>query len=284
MTRIMVNGLYLNVEIGGTGEPLLLLHGFMGSSQSWAEQRIAFEGSHKVITLDLPGHGFSDSPTNPTRYQIDRVSASLDTILDQLELGSVHLLGYSMGGRVAQHFALTYPHRVRSLLLESTSPGLADPAERQARIASDAALAEKIEREGLEAFVAYWSQLPLFASQANLPAHIRADQWSQRLQNNVGGLANSLRGLSTGAQFPLWDRLNELTAPTLLIVGALDSRYTQTGQQMAKAIPTVQIAVVPNAGHNVHLEQPAVFNQLVLDHLKHASIEPSEDTTKPTRR
>ena len=169
-----------------------------------------------------------------------------------------------MGARVALHLALAAPERVAGLVLESGSPGLADESERSARRASDEALAATIERDGVQAFVAHWEQLPLFASQQALPDEARAALHRQRLHNSVQGLAHSLRGMGTGAQVPLWSRLGEIDVPALLIAGALDEKYCQIGRAMAGAMPRARLAVVPSAGHAVHLERPDEFVRLVV--------------------
>ena len=267
MSRLNINDLHFNVEMQGSGEPLILLHGFMGSTRTWDRHLPAFSNHAQVIAVDLLGHGLSDVPPTPARYQMERCTIDLAAIFDHFGLNSVHLLGYSMGGRVALSFAAAYPDRVRSLVLESSSPGIAHPAERASRVARDEAQAEQLERDGLAAFVDYWEKLPLFTSQASLPDAIRANLRSHRMQNSVIGLANSLRGLGTGVQPSLWDRLAGLDMPSLLIVGALDAKYLEIGQAMTGRLPKARLAIVPEAGHTVHLEQPDRFDRLVLDHL-----------------
>jgi 2-succinyl-6-hydroxy-2,4-cyclohexadiene-1-carboxylate synthase len=264
MPRIGVNGVQLNIEISGSGMPLVLLHGFTGSARSWLQHISALSEQHQVIAVDLLGHGQSDSPDDSARYSIECCTHDLSALFNQLGLERFYLLGYSMGGRVALHFALTYPERLAGLILESASPGIADPQERQARLNSDIALAERIERDGLEAFVDYWERLPLFASQAALPPGVREQMRRERLANNPDGLANSLRGLSTGAQPSLWDRLPELRVPTLIIAGAFDEKFTQIGKAMATAIPNAQIEIVQDADHTIHLTQPEQFRLLIL--------------------
>jgi 2-succinyl-6-hydroxy-2,4-cyclohexadiene-1-carboxylate synthase len=154
--------------------------------------------------------------------------------------------------------------------LESSSPGIADAAERQARVVADEALAESIEREGLEAFVERWERLPLFASQASLPEDTRARLHAQRLRNDPLGLANSLRGMGAGRQESLWDRLAWLYVPTLLIAGELDAKYCALASQMATALPNAQAVIMPGVGHAVHLEQPQSFAKNVLEFLRRA--------------
>jgi 2-succinyl-6-hydroxy-2,4-cyclohexadiene-1-carboxylate synthase len=176
-----------------------------------------------------------------------------------------------MGARVALNLAVNASDRVRMLILESGSPGLADPAERAHRIRADEALADRIEREGVPAFVRAWEQLPLFASQARLPADVRASLRAQRLRNNPRGLANSLRGMGAGRPAPLWDRLSRLEVRTLLLAGELDEKYRDLAERMARLLPAARGAVIPGAGHAVHLEQPAVFDAEVTKFLKRAT-------------
>jgi 2-succinyl-6-hydroxy-2,4-cyclohexadiene-1-carboxylate synthase len=267
MMKVVVNGVQLNVETAGSGPPLVLLHGFTGSSANWQSHVAVFTQRFQTVAIDLPGHGESDSPADPARYRMEHCVEDLISVFNQLNLGRVNLLGYSMGGRVALHVAAAHPERIRALALESASPGLADPAESAARVVSDEALADFIEREGLEAFVDKWERLPLFASQSRLPESVRAELRAQRLRNSPRGLANSLRGLGTGAQSPLWDRLPDLRASTLLIAGELDQKFTAIARRLAELLPVARLEVVPEAGHTVHLERPAAFDQLVLDFL-----------------
>jgi len=265
--QLQVNDITLNVEQSGAGHPLLLLHGFTGSAATWSPLSARFAPTFRTIALDLIGHGRSDSPPDAQRYQIEHCVADLLAVLDALNIERADVLGYSMGGRVALHLAAAAPGRIGALVLESSSPGIADQAERAARIASDDALAGSIERDGIAAFVERWERLPLFASQAALSAAIRTRLRAQRLQNDPRGLANSLRGMGAGRQPPLWDRLATLDIPTLLIAGQLDAKYRGIAHQMALALPDVRTVIVPGAGHAVHLEQPNAFIQNVLEFL-----------------
>lgn len=266
--HIRINGVSIGVEERGSADqpPLVLLHGFTGSAASWDRHLDTFAsyGFH-VIALDMLGHGQSDAPTDPRRYTIEQCQADIVAVLDTLGVckGEAILLGYSMGGRIALYTA--FSDFFRALILESASPGLGDALERELRRINDASLATKIERGGMEAFVEYWENLPLFASQQRLPYAQRQALHEQRLWNNPLGLANSLRGVGTGVQPALQERLTTLSVPVLLIAGILDTKFCTIAQQMAQSLPHAQIHIVPGTGHTVHLEQPELFDSIVKD-------------------
>jgi 2-succinyl-6-hydroxy-2,4-cyclohexadiene-1-carboxylate synthase len=158
-----------------------------------------------------------------------------------------------------------YPHRFSHLILESASPGLANDVERQARNRQDRELADCIEAQGIEAFVARWEQLPLWASQQQLSPEIRQQLHHQRRQNNPVGLANGLRGMGTGAQPSLWAQLPELKISTLLLAGELDPKFVAINEQMAALLPDARLQVIPGAGHTVHLERPSAWQHTLTD-------------------
>ncbi len=252
----------------GVGPPLLLLHGFTGSADEWDELIPRLAPLRTTLAIDLIGHGRSAAPADPERYTMERCVADLLALLDAQGVGQCDLLGYSMGGRVALHLAAAAPERVGRLILESASPGIADPSERAARAASDAALAARIEAEGLDWFVDHWAAIPLFASQRGLPEAERAALRERRLRGSAQGYANSLRGMGAGRQASLWGRLHELAQPSLLISGELDVKYVATGEQAAALLPRARHVVVPAVGHTVHLEARERFAELVVGFLE----------------
>ena len=272
MTRIGVNGVHLNVEVSGEGPTLLLLHGFSGSAATWAPHVEAWRG-FATVAVDLLGHGASDCPADRRRYRMERCLEDLVALLDHLDVRRAAVLGYSMGGRVALRLALHAPERLWALVLESASPGIEDASEREARARSDADLAEVVEREGVEAFVVRWQALPLFASQARLPAAVREELRRQRLGNDSRGLAGSLRGMGAGRQEPVLARMGDIRKPVLVIAGALDDKYCGLARRMAAALPCARTEIVPDAGHAVHLERPEAFAGAVRGFLESACRE-----------
>lgn len=262
------DGLLLHVERAGDGPPLVLLHGFTGATTTWTPLLPRLAGEHTTIAIDLPGHGRSSAPANPDRYALTRVAGDLLRVLDALGIDRVALLGYSMGGRAALRAALRAPDRVAALVLESTSPGIPDLARRAERRAADRALADEIVRDGVPAFVSRWEALLLWASQHALPASARERLRAQREANDAAGLANSLRGAGAGEDEPVLAKLGGFASPVLLVAGALDSVYVAAGSEMARAFPNARLAVVPDAGHAVHLERPDELTAAVLEFLR----------------
>jgi len=233
----------------------VLLHGFTGSSESWVRgitEGLASAGLPPAL-VDLPGHGREAGHGDPP----DATLGSALELVARAGSWPADLIGYSMGARIALHFAAAHPERVRRLVLESGSPGLASESERAARRDTDEALAARIVEEGVEAFVTHWESQPLFETHLSLDPEARARQRAIRVRNDPLGLASALRALGTGTLPSLWDRLSSLTTPTLLLVGALDHKFVDIAEEMAATMPDARVVVVPEAGHSVHLEQPA---------------------------
>ncbi|MFQ5665619.1 MAG: 2-succinyl-6-hydroxy-2,4-cyclohexadiene-1-carboxylate synthase [Candidatus Binatia bacterium] len=276
MSQLSVNGVSLHVTIRGHGESLVLLHGFTGSGALWAPQVALWQRSFRTIAVDLLGHGRSDAPADARRYRMERCVADLAALLTHLAVEQACWLGYSMGARVALAFAVAHPQRVRALVLEGVAPGIDDPLERRARIAHDEALADRLERDGIEPFVDSWMQQPLLASQSRLGPDAVAAARAARCASSPIGLANSLRGMGTGAQPPLWAQLPSLGAPVLLIVGEEDRKFRGIAEAMAARLPHAAIAIVPHAGHAAHLENAAAFNEHVLGFLRQAPKTPKD--------
>lgn len=247
---------------------IVLLHGFTGSAESWTKEHRGplEEAGCAIVAPDLPGHG---------RRGGDRSSAcNLDVALDVVraavsgaaEKGGVrpYLVGYSMGGRIALHFAARFPESIAGLVLESSSPGLEEERDRAVRRDADAALADRLEREGIVGFVDAWEALPLFASQRRLSPETLSAQRARRLSSDPWGWAAALRGMGTGKLGSLWASLPDLALPTLVLVGREDRKFVDIGTRMGERLPSVRLEVIEGVGHNVHLEAPARWADAVL--------------------
>lgn len=248
---------FYRIEKKGEGEPVLFLHGFTGTGDTWKE--IASSIPCHAVMPDLAGHG----RTLPATFNLEAEAKAMKQIMDDAEILSFHVVGYSMGGRLALALAILYPTSVRSLVLESASPGLDTEAERELRRQSDEKLAQKIEQDGIETFVDFWEKIPMFETQKSLPAPIRESVRRERLSQSTSGLASSLRGMGTGAQKSYWNRLHELTMPVLLLTGTLDQKFTNIARRMKTSIPNCKWIEFDGAGHAVHVEQREKFGTIV---------------------
>ncbi len=271
MSAVWLDGLRWEVRVRGAGAPVLLLHGFTGRGSGWADHATALARSFRVIVVDLPGHGRSGIPTGPGRASVERTAGDLAAILQRTGSAPAHVVGYSLGARIALRLAIDAPDTIRRLVVESPSAGIASEIDRAARRAADEKLAVRLEAEGIVPFVDAWQRQPVFASHARSSAARRRRLRSERLRNRPAGLAASLRDAGQGSMEPLHRRLGEISAPTLVIAGALDPTGLDRARIVAGTIEGARLEVVAEAGHTPHLETPEIFRSLTLAFLKEES-------------
>lgn len=237
--------------------PILALHGFMGTGADW--QPVAERLASPVIAPDLPGHGTAVGLAK-SAYTMDAASDALVAALDVRQLESVVVAGYSMGGRLALHFALLHPERVAGLALISASPGLPTEVERVARRQLDVERAEAIQQD-LPAFLDQWYRAELWGGP---PKVVRRQLVERRMPNDPVELARSLRGMGTGVQPWHGDRLREIGVPGVVVAGARDAKYVALARTMA-ARSSLRPVIVPDAGHALLTEAPAAVAACLSD-------------------
>ena len=235
----------LGVQRHGSGPIVVWLHGFTQTKDSAHSFRSILAGTNELVTLDLPGHGENASIQATLGETADLLASSLTR-------EPIVLAGYSFGARVALHFALAYPERLRGLVLLSATRGMEQQRERDERRQRDEELAERIERVGVESFLDEWLALPLFATLPDDPVERAARSSDAR------GLANSLRRAGTGTQQWLAPQLATINVPTLALSGELDEKFTREAAAIAAAMADSDVAVVTGAGHAAHLERPGL--------------------------
>lgn len=236
----------------GDGPAFLWLHGFTQTRAAAAPFRSILAGTSTVVTPDLPGHGESAGIHGS-------LPETAELLAHQILTPPSAVGGYSFGGRVALHLALAAPQEVSRLVLVSASLGSADPVERAARRDSDNALAAHIRAVGSEQFLAEWLSLPLFAT-------LRPELVSAR-STDAEGLASSLEHSGTGTQEYLGDAVSRLTMPVLVLCGERDTKFVAAAHEICERVPNASLAVVPDAGHALHLERPEVAAAMVRDFL-----------------
>ena len=239
--------------------PIVALHGFTGSGEDFGPLAPLLE--REFLAPDLPGHGGAQASMSAASYSMERAVGGLAELLDRRAAAPAVfmrpvLLGYSMGGRIALSFAAAFPERLAALVLVGASPGLADEEARAARRAADSALADRIEAEGVLAFAERWAKHPIIASQARITQPYLREMRRRRLGNRPWGLANSLRGVGTGAMPSVWGALPDLRVPTLLLTGEEDLKFRGIAREMRALMPEARHEVIPGAGHCAHLERP----------------------------
>jgi len=260
----------LHFERSGRGPALMILHGYTGSAGSMCGVAQALSAEYETIVPDLPGHGRSVGRA-ADEYGFECCVRDLVATLESAGHRRAHWLGYSMGARLALGCAVRYPGSVASLVLIGARAGIADEGAREARRREDEARAQRIEADGVEAFVDDWMAMPLFATQRRLGPAFAEEQRRARLANDAHELAASLRGLGLAAQPPLFDALAHVTVPVLLVAGELDPVFVTAGRDIAARMPAAETCEIAGAGHAVHLEQHGAFVRVATDFLHRAS-------------
>ena len=249
----------LHAETAGDpdGTPIVLLHGFTQTGRLWGEFGRILARTHRLVLVDLPGHGGSSAVAVDLRDGAELVAETARVALG--DDGPFDLLGYSLGSRFALHLALGRPGQVARLVLIGATAGMEDPAAASARRERDEELARSLETSGdVGAFLRRWLRAPMFAGLADSESGV-----AERMRNTPGGLASSLRLAGTGTQSPLWGRLAGMASPTLALAGSSDARFAAHAGRLASTLPAAVHSLVPGARHAAHLHQPAVTARLV---------------------
>jgi 2-succinyl-6-hydroxy-2,4-cyclohexadiene-1-carboxylate synthase len=238
---------------------LVLLHGFTQTGRLWGPFGEALAQHFTLIGIDLPGHAGSDSIRADLPTTAELVT---DCVVAAIGPDPCHLLGYSLGARVALHVALQDSLAVRRMVVIGATGGIPDANIRQQRRQRDEAAAAELESSpsaDIEPFIDRWISGPMFAGLG------ASAQREERLRNSAAGLASSLRLAGTGTQAPLWDELASIPTPILALAGTDDARFCALALHLTRVLPNGAATFVPGGGHAVHLAQPATTARLV-DH------------------
>ncbi len=237
---------------------VVALHGF--TLHGGMYEHLAAVVDTTIAAPDLPGHGRSTITPITTRTAVDAVADLLETIRPQPVL-----LGYSQGGRIALHVAITYPKLVSSLILIGTSPGLPDRARKLREVADDG-LASRIERIGTERFIEEWLANPLLTTDS-LAREVRAADRAIRLENKAEGLAAALRGMGQASVGDSTGRISNLPMRVDFVAGTEDKVYAEHATLMA-ASRGLRPVLVEGAGHNLILEAPEAVAEVISRQLR----------------
>lgn len=256
MPTATLNEVRLYYEVHGQGGPLVFLHGFAGTAESWKPQIPAFSVRYRLILYDARGHWRSESPKDPAAYSHDIAVEDLQALLDHVGAGPTIVGGLSMGGVIALAFYAKYPERVRALILCDTGPGFRNPERREEWRRSREQAAALLEREGMAGFAkSRYAELDYYTSNEIM------------LQHDPVGLAHVNRKILVIPDTRLMDLLPRVAVPTLVLVGAEDTDFRAPADYMARKIPGAELVVLDKAGHGANVDQPGAFNRAILDFL-----------------
>lgn len=250
---------------------LVFLHGFVGHADSWQPVLQLLSPNQRTLLPLLLGHQRAPQPLTLDSEQLDpatsfqREVARLAELIAAAQLTDVHLVGYSLGARLALGLLTQHPKLFARATLIGVNPGLShdDIAGRAERIATDEAWAQLLLTQGLAAFLQKWQAQPLFASQARLPTLVLQQQQSARQHHYPQGLALALRALGLGHMPDFWPLLPQVRQPVQLVVGALDDKFVSLAKKAQTVLPSASLHVVPDVGHNAVLEAPAAVAALL---------------------
>ncbi|MFN2349498.1 MAG: 2-succinyl-6-hydroxy-2,4-cyclohexadiene-1-carboxylate synthase [Thioalkalivibrio sp.] len=239
---------------------LVLLHGFMGRGDDWKAVIGHLPAGVQCIAPDLPGHGDTPLLTMETPHPFEAYCEEVWTRLDDQLPERFALSGYSMGGRIAAWLAARHPSRVTALILEGAHPGLAEAAERQARLDHDEAWAQRFEQGPWPEVLDAWYRQPVFASldDARRQAFIAA-----RAPQEPQQLARALCAASLGHQPSLIPGVAELDIPRTFIAGGQDKKFSVLGAHWSKGCPGLELVKLDGLGHNCHAEAPETVAHII---------------------
>jgi 2-succinyl-6-hydroxy-2,4-cyclohexadiene-1-carboxylate synthase len=254
----------LNYEIWGdaSASPIVFLHGFMGNARDWMDVIERLDNTYCCIAIDLPGHGKSLKLSNVSAYTLPGAAHCVVYTMQQAQAIPAAVVGYSMGGRLALYLARHFKEVCSRLVVESATAGIRKETQRQARQQSDEEKARDLERGRFEEFLRTWYGQPVFASLAENPQELEK-VLHRRRSNEPSELAKALRGMSVGAQAPLWSDLPGLAMPVLLMAGERDEKYIDIVKAVASLLPSAAVEIVPGAGHNVHVENGSAMAERI---------------------
>jgi pimeloyl-ACP methyl ester carboxylesterase len=266
-----VGDIKIYYEVHGYGEPLVMISGCGADVSAWANQVPALSMKYHVITFDNRGTGRSDKPDIP--YTMQMMAADVAGLLDSIGIGSAHILGYSMGGGIAQEFAINYPERTLTLILSCASPaGNPNVILPEPKIMSLMFDFETINR--LTPLEWTGKLLGCMCSQEFLDRHPHlADEVVARQSKYPTPPHSIMRQVEAMLSAHTYDRLSKIKSPTLVLGGTVD-RVTPCDnlRLLASKIPNSELVILENLGHGMFIEGAEQTNGAILRFLKRHSM------------
>lgn len=244
---------------------MLLMHGFMGSSDAFQPLVEQIKPICNPITIDLLGHGKTSAVSDPKRFDAASQVQDLMSILSRLQFSNLFLYGYSMGGRLAQNLAANSRSTFKGLILESTHCGIHSDESRKKRRTVDEQRAKNI-LDDFKSFTKYWASVPLFESPERAG---KVDYLSIIQSQSPDSMAASLRGFGAGKAPYLCNDITQIDLPIGLIAGESDEKYVDKMREMHHLFADSTLSVIAGAGHRVHSDQPKQIVTFLTNFFEH---------------
>lgn len=267
------DGVNLYYEEAGAGTPIVFVHEFAGDLRSYEPQVRYFSRAYRCIAYNARGYRPSDVPEDVSMYSQQRATDDIRAVLDGLGIERAHVVGVSMGGFAAVHFALHYAER--ALSLTAGGAGYGSPPEVHARFAAEAAqVAERIATEGMERVGEDYCQGAARVQYQSKDPRGWAEFKQQFQEHDRLGSANTMRGYQARrpSLYDFEDGLKKVTVPMLIAAGDEDDPALDASLWLKRMIPSAALCVFPRTGHALNLEEPALFNQVLGDFLHRVDV------------
>ena len=283
------DGIRLYYEEAGSGTPIVFVHEFAGDHRSYEPQLRQFSRRYHAIAFNARGYPPSDVPGKAERYSQELARDDILAVLDALDIGKAHVVGVSMGSYAALHFGLAYPERALSLVLGGCGHGSTTDAAERKRFQEEAVkTAAALEAQGMAPFAQSYAVSPMRVQFQNKDPRGWAEFARQLGEHSAIGSAMTLRGVQ-GRRPSLYEMkgaLQNLNVPVLVATGDEDWPCLEPALFLKRTIPTAALAILPNAGHTLNIEEPGLFNRLCDDffHQVEAGRWPERDPRAMTAR
>lgn len=267
MPKIPVNGVNLYYEEAGAGTPILFLHEFAGDYRSWEPQMRFFARRYRCVTLSYRGYPPSDVPKDPDAYSQDILMDDVIGLMDALEIERAHICGLSIGANSAVFLGIRNPERCRSLVVAGGGHGSVKGLDREEFEQDFTVRAQRLLDEGMESVGREQAEKPNRQPMKKKDPRGWAEFRDQLLQHDARGSAYTGLGvpLKRPNFYDIEDDLRGMDVPTLVIVGDQDDNCLEGSLYLKQVLPRAGLAMFPMSGHLLPIEEPDLFNRMVLE-------------------
>jgi pimeloyl-ACP methyl ester carboxylesterase len=266
MPKAPVNGINLYYEEVGRGVPIIFVHEFAGEAKSWAPQVRFFGRRYRTIAFNARGYPPSDVPEDPSAYSQAHAVEDILGMLDHLKIDKAHIVGLSMGGYATLHLGILHPQRALSLVVAGAGYG-SNPEEQDGFRRDCNTVAERFESEPMDEVAALYADGPTRQQFRNKNPRGWEEFRDLLKKQSAKGHALTMRQvqMKRSSIYELEHGMRGLMVPTLIVIGDEDEACLEPAIHMKRTIRTAGLVIIPKSGHTINIEEPDLFNRVVLD-------------------